>query len=223
MPRPPLSCGLTRRTIRSAGQDPYSASKAATEIVVEAYRRSFFDPERLGEHGVRLASARAGNVIGGGDWSADRIVPDMVRALSAGEPVPVRNPDAVRPWQHVLEPLSGYLALAARMASSGDQVWCSGWNFGPAIAQDLTVRDVVGTFLGAWGCGTWSDVSGPDQLHEAPALRLSVNKARTILGWEPRWTLEEAIRQTADWYLRFYDGRESGPMRETCLDQIPPI
>ncbi len=158
------------------GHDLYSASKGAAEIAVAAYRRSFFPPERLGRHGVKLATARAGNVIGGGDWAKDRILTDAVRHLESGRPVPVRNPDAVRPWQHVLEPLSGYLTLAARMLESDAPSWCDAWNFGPLPGEELPVRRLVELFLQYWGEGTWTDVSDPNQPHEAGVLRLNIDK-----------------------------------------------
>ncbi len=135
------------------GYDPYSASKGAVEIVTAAYRRSFFPPDRLAGHGIKVATARAGNVIGGGDWAKDRIIPDVVRHLQAGEAVPVRNPAAVRPWQHVLEPLSGYLTLAARMLGSDDPRWCDAWNFGPLPGDEMPVGRLVDSFVAAWGAG----------------------------------------------------------------------
>ena len=200
------------------GHDPYSASKGATELATAAYRRSFFHPERLAEHGVKLASVRAGNVIGGGDWADDRIVPDIARALAAGEAVGVRNPGAIRPWQHVLEPLSGYLGLAARLLDSDDPRWCSGWNFGPGPGGECTVRDVVERFAAAWGDGRWEDQSDPAQPHEAQVLRLSVDKAVAELGWRPRWMVTQAIEVTARWYKRY--AKDRGPMRAASLADL---
>lgn len=182
------------------GHDPYSASKGAAELLIASYRRSFFSPDRLAEHGVQLASARAGNVIGGGDWAKDRIVTDMVAALSAGRPIPVRNPHAIRPWQHVLEPLSGYLTLAAAMLENPDAKWCSGWNFGPVPGTELSVGQLADAFVKAWGSGKWVDQSTPDQPHEASILRLSIEKAGWELGWHPCWSCSEMIRRTAHWY-----------------------
>ena len=184
------------------GYDPYSASKGAAEILIASYRRSFFNPSGLGQHGVQVASARAGNVIGGGDWARDRIVTDMVAALTAGRPVPVRNPHAIRPWQHVLEPLSGYLTLAAAMLERPAADWASGWNFGPVSGTELPVGDLVAAFVKAWGSGTWVDQSSPDQPHEASILRLSIEKAGWELGWRPRWSSEEMVERTAQWYRR---------------------
>jgi CDP-glucose 4,6-dehydratase len=201
------------------GHDPYSASKGAAEIVVAAYRRSFFPPSRLAEHGVSLASARAGNVIGGGDWARDRIVVDAVQSLVAGRPVPVRNPNAVRPWQHVLEPLAGYLTLAARMLESPDPGWCEAWNFGPMPGQELPVRRLVEGLLSAWGGGSWTDMSDPGRPHEANLLRLNIDKSLTRLGWRPVWESGEAIARTARWYRRFYDGRNAD-MARACREDI---
>ena len=182
------------------GHDPYSASKGAAELLIASYRRSFFSPAELARHGVQLASARAGNVIGGGDWAKDRIVTDLVTALAAGRPVPVRNPHAVRPWQHVLEPLSGYLTLAAAMLERPGATWCDGWNFGPATGTELPVGRLVDAFVAAWGSGRWEDRSDPAQPHEASILRLSIEKAGWELGWRPRWSCEQMIERTARWY-----------------------
>jgi CDP-glucose 4,6-dehydratase len=182
------------------GHDPYSASKGAAEILIASYRRSFFHPAGLNQHGVQLASARAGNVIGGGDWARDRIVTDMVSALKAGRFIPVRNPRAIRPWQHVLEPLSGYLTLAAAMLTKPDPKWCEGWNFGPVSGTELTVEELADAFVKAWGSGAWADQSTPGQPHEATILRLSIEKAGQELGWRPRWTCDEMVARTAQWY-----------------------
>lgn len=182
------------------GHDPYSASKGAAELLIASYRRSFFNPGRLAEHGVQLASARAGNVVGGGDWARDRIMTDMVAALTSGRPVPVRNPHAIRPWQHVLEPLSGYLKLASSMVATPSATWSSGWNFGPVSGTELTVGDLVSAFVRAWGSGVWKDQSAPAQPHEATILRLSIEKAGWELGWRPRWDCAEMVGRTARWY-----------------------
>lgn len=186
------------------GFDPYSASKGAAEVLVAAYRRSFFHPDRVRQHRVKLATARAGNVIGGGDWGRDRIVTDMVQFLSQGRSVPVRSPGAVRPWQHVLEPLAGYLRLAAAMLASDDPRWYGAWNFGPRPDDETTVRALVERFCAAWGDGRWHDASQPDQPHEAAVLRLAIDKAVAELGWRPRWGLDRAIEHTAAWYRAFY-------------------
>lgn len=214
-----------RETDPMGGFDPYSASKGAAEIVVASYRRSFFPFERDSDHGVRLASARAGNVIGGGDWAQDRIVSDIARSLAAGRAVPVRNPGATRPWQHVLEPLGGYLLLAARMLAPTDGArLAEGWNFGPSSTEAVTVGELVDLFLAAWGGGSWEDVSTVGQLHEAHMLRLSIDKAVALLGWRPRWTVRESVRRAAIWYRDFYlrpeSERGSGFMRKSCMADI---
>jgi CDP-glucose 4,6-dehydratase len=200
------------------GHDPYSASKGAAELLVNSYRRSFFPPERVAEHGVKVATVRAGNVIGGGDWARDRIVPDIIAHLQAGRPVPVRNPSAVRPWQHVLEPLNGYLTLAARMLSHDDAELCSGWNFGPSEQGAARVSDLVSEFCSAWDGGSWECVAQAHQPHEAKLLRLSIEKAKRQLGWQPVWDLEKTIGHTVRWYREFHRGRCS--MLDACLDDI---
>jgi CDP-glucose 4,6-dehydratase len=196
------------------GRDPYSASKGAAELLAASYRRSYFPPERIAEHGVQLATVRAGNVIGGGDWAEDRIVTDIVRHLVAGQPVPVRNPAAVRPWQHVLEPLSGYLSLAAAMLAEPSARWCSGWNFGPAAGDDVTVRELAESFIEAWGCGSWEDVHDPRAPIETHALRLAIDKATAQLPWRPKLNPHEAIRRTATWFRKFTVG--SAIARSLC-------
>jgi len=200
------------------GFDPYSASKGAAEILIASYRRAFFHPSKLAAHGVQLASARAGNVVGGGDWAKDRIVTDMVAALAAGQPVPVRYPDAVRPWQHVLEPLSGYLALAGAMLESPDPRWASPWNFGPPSGTELSVGALVDAFVRTWGSGSWEDRSAPDQPHEAGILRLCIDKAVSQLGWRPRWSCAEMTARTANWYRRVLC--EGADARRMCEDDI---
>ena len=174
------------------GHDPYSASKAAAEIAIASYRRSFFTG-----HPVRVASVRAGNVIGGGDWAVDRIVPDSVRALSVGRPVAVRNRRATRPWQHVLEPLSGYLWLAARLAAS--EVYAGAFNFGPSHDADRTVGELVAEVLRHWP-GTWEDHTLPGAVHEAGRLQLATDKAHAMLGWAPAWKFSESVAATVSWY-----------------------
>jgi CDP-glucose 4,6-dehydratase len=185
------------------GSDPYSASKGAAELVTAAYRRSYFSPERLDDHGVQLATVRAGNVIGGGDWAENRIVTDIVRNLTAGRPVPVRNPQSIRPWQHVIEPLTGYITLAEAMLAKPSPLWCDGWNFGPAASADVTVRELVEIFISAWGAGTWEDIHDPQAPLESSVLRLAIEKARGHLRWRPRLETREAIRRTAAWFRAF--------------------
>jgi len=209
------------------GHEPYSASKGAAELVVTAYRQSYFPPSRLSEHGVALASARAGNVIGGGDWARDRIVTDIVASLAAGKPVPVRNPVAVRPWQHVLEPLNGYLTLAARLLevatgtgpAADATTWCDAWNFGPPAGDDVRVEELVDRFIAAWGRGSWEDVSASGQPAETAILRLCPDKAIAQLGWRPRWDVAEAVRRTATWYRTYYR-KPAGALRAASLADL---
>lgn len=207
-----------RETDRLGGSDVYSASKAAAEIVANSYRRSFFPPDGLSVHGVAVATARAGNVIGGGDWSADRIVPDSIRALTSGDPITVRNPRATRPWQHVLEPLSGYLLLGARLlsAESDRAAVCDCWNFGPDPTEARTVKDVVEQVIARFGRGSWRE-DGAGGPHEFSLLRLATDKARLHLGWHPRWNFERTIAATVDWYKAFHEG---AAMTDWCERQI---
>ncbi|TKZ15779.1 CDP-glucose 4,6-dehydratase [Shimia litoralis] len=196
------------------GHDPYSASKAAMEFAVSSWRRSF-----LGGTNIRMASARAGNVIGGGDWAANRIVPDIVRALSRGKPIEVRNPDAVRPWQHVLEPLAGYLVLAERLWTSDDPVYQSGFNFGPDPQDARPVRDVVTEALRHWP-GRWNDVSPEDAVHEAGLLSLDPAKSEALLGVKPRWSFEQTIEKTINWYRSVGDGKSAAEVTEAQLSDF---
>ncbi len=202
------------------GHDPYSMSKGATELVVASWRRSFFDPARLAKHGVAVASARAGNVVGGGDWAEDRIVPDCVRALSRGEPIAVRNPRSVRPWQHVLEPLGGYLLLGAKLLGPDAAHHCECWNFGPALDSTRTVRDVADALVGAWGSGRWEDHSDPAAVHEAKLLRLAIDKAYSRLGWAPRWDFARTFDETAAWYRAWSEGASPDALAKLCSAQI---
>lgn len=192
-----------RETDPFGGHDPYSASKGACEIVISSYRRSFFGTPNSP---VWVASARAGNVIGGGDWAKDRIVPDAMRALAKGATIPVRNSASTRPWQHVLEPLGGYLALGAALAKRErfDEV-CGGFNFGPDPKANRTVKELVEEML-KWRKGTWVDKSDPNAVHEAGLLNLDIRKARRVLGWKPRWGFEETVKNTVQWYAAVADG-----------------
>ncbi len=204
------------------GRDPYSASKAAAEIVVASYRASFFPPDRLAEHGIAVASARSGNVIGGGDWCEDRLVPDAIRALEAKMPIPVRNPDSVRPWQHVLDPLSGYLQLGARLAADRpDRArYGEAWNFGPDPTNFCRVADVADAVIRRWGTGSWTDAPDPAAPHEATYLTLAIEKARERLNWSPRWELADAIERTVEWYRCAGTGASSDRLAELCRTQI---
>ena len=197
------------------GRDPYSASKGCAELVTASYRASFFDADGS----AAVASVRAGNVIGGGDWAPDRIIPDCARALAAGEPVIVRNPDAVRPWQHVLEPLAGYLWLASGLVRDG-AVFTGPWNFGPTDDDaSRSVRWVVEAFLGEWGAGSWAALEDrAGQPPEAGRLRLDSSKARELLSWAPVWDAAAAVRNTAAWYRDYY--QRAGGARELVEDQL---
>lgn len=192
------------------GHDPYSASKAAAELAVASYRDAF-----LREEGVAIATARAGNVIGGGDWSADRLLPDAVRAWTAGAPLKIRRPDAVRPWQHVLEPLSGYLVLAEQLCKS--PALAGAWNFGPRTHEAATVREVVELAQRSWPSARVDFCPDPEGPHEASWLALETAKSRHRLGSSPRWTLEDAVVRTMDWYRRQHDGADA---RALCYAQI---
>lgn len=205
-----------RENDRLGGHDPYSASKACAEHVVSSYRSSFFNGREMTGRYTAIASARAGNVIGGGDWSEDRLIPDMVRAFEQGKPVSIRNPRSVRPWQHVLEPVEAYVELAARLVEE-PATFSSAWNFGPELSDTLPVSEVVGGFAELWGEGaTWHVDSAP-QVHEAGVLRLDCSKAAIELGWEPALRIHDALRLTAEWYQEFRRGIE---MRSFTTNQI---
>jgi CDP-glucose 4,6-dehydratase len=196
------------------GHDPYSASKGATELVTSSWRDSFFGADS----GVRLASGRAGNVIGGGDWAADRIVPDCIRAFCDGRGVALRNPKATRPWQHVLEPLGGYLLLAARLMGDDAAEHTSGWNFGPAPHDVRPVEDLVRMIASHWdGAADWTASPGPHP-KEAAVLSLNIDKAAGQLGWCPTWSLDTMIGHTARWFQAWHRG--DADMRNITLDQI---
>lgn len=190
-----------RETDKLGGYDPYSASKAAAEIVVSSYRNSFFNPADFESHQKAIATARAGNVIGGGDRAADRIIPDIIRALEAEQPVTVRNPKAVRPWQHVLEPLGGYLLLGEKLQKE-PEFYASAWNFGPEIDEEITVEQLVKIAIRIYGSGQYISPHLTAQPHEALLLKLDITKAKQELNWHPKWHATEAIQQTMDWYKK---------------------
>ncbi|MDP2847063.1 MAG: CDP-glucose 4,6-dehydratase [Humidesulfovibrio sp.] len=212
-----------RETDRLGGHDPYSASKGCAEIAAQSYARSFFGPETLREHGTIVSTARAGNVIGGGDFATDRLVPDMARAFAKGEAVRIRRPQAVRPWQHALEPVSAYLLLARRMVESGHQ-FAGPWNFGPSSRDVRTVGAVAARFAELWGPEASLDLTrdkdtGP---HEAGLLTLDCAKAHALLGWRPRLDLDAALVWTCGWYRAWADGPSSKTpdLRELCNTRI---
>ena len=184
------------------GYDPYSSSKGAAEIAIASWRRSFFNPNDYEKHGKSIASVRAGNVIGGGDWALDRIIPDCIKALEAGKPIEIRSPKAIRPWQHVLEPLSGYMLLVQKMWDEPVK-YCEGWNFGPKAESITNVWDVASMVIENYGSGELKDLSDPNALHEAKLLMLDISKAKFQLGWEPRMSLDKCIQLVVDWYKRY--------------------
>jgi CDP-glucose 4,6-dehydratase len=198
------------------GYDPYSNSKGCAELVTAAYRNSYFHPEKYSTHGVAIASGRAGNVIGGGDWADDRLIPDIMRAITQGKPVNIRNPHAIRPWQHVLEPLSGYLLLAQKLYEQGEN-YAEGWNFGPNDEDAKPVQWIVGELTKEWGEGASWKLDGGDHPHEAHYLKLDCSKAKMRLDWRPRWHLEEALGAIVDWHRAY---RDKNNMRELTLRQI---
>jgi CDP-glucose 4,6-dehydratase len=197
------------------GYDPYSASKGCAELVFASYNRSFFN-NKTRKTGV--ASVRAGNVIGGGDWAADRLIPDFVRALDGGRAMPVRSPFSIRPWQHVLEPLSGYLTLGALLLKEPER-FSGGWNFGPDESEQMNVREVIEEFIKVWGGGSWQDLSDPSEhLHEAATLRLCCDKAKNLLKWHAVLNIEDCLRMTAEWYKEYYSTKNN--MYQKCARQI---
>jgi len=216
------------------GHDPYSASKGCAELVFSAYLKSFFKSgdmtqfrQKLGScpqistSGPRLgaASARAGNVIGGGDWGTDRLVPDCIRALSSGKPIGIRSPHAVRPWQHVLEPLGGYLQLGAALWQD-PQKYSGAWNFGPENGSHLTVAAMTDRLIKYWGEGKWEDLSDPQALHEANLLKLNCDKAHAELHWHSVLMIDECLQMTAEWYKAFYAGSSNDSIYKFCTQQI---
>jgi len=223
------------------GRDPYSASKGGAELVFAAYLRSFFSQDKSpdavkiksktaspartkenlikGDRMIGAASCRAGNAIGGGDWGRDRLLPDCVRALATGENIGIRNPHAIRPWQHVLDLLSGYLWLGACLWEDPEK-YSGGWNFGPPNETHVTVGEVVNSLIKVWGAGQWQDMSVTGAVHEAATLKLCCDKAATYLGWRNVLSLEQAIAMTADWYKMFYGGAAQESVYGFCGEQI---
>jgi len=191
-----------RETDRIGGHDPYSGSKGAAEIIISSYIKSFFNPQKYEEHQKSIASVRAGNVIGGGDWSENRIVPDCIKAIENNKIIEVRSPLSIRPWQHVLEPLSGYLILGAKMLM--DPIHYSGaWNFGPESDSLFNVKTLVSSLIKSYGKGEWKDVSDKTLLHEAKSLTLDISKAKYRLNWKPIFSFAENIDYTVKWYKNY--------------------
>ncbi len=197
------------------GYDPYSSSKGAVELAIASWRRSFMNPVDYARHGKSIASVRAGNVVGGGDWALDRIIPDCIRALEAERPIEIRSPQAVRPWQHVLEPLGGYMTLAAKMLEEPTE-YCEGWNFGPTMESIVPVWEIASLVRDNYGRGELKDVSDPGALHEAKLLALDISKARFRLGWTPRWDIRTTIAKTVEWYARY----RTENVLQLCQEQI---
>jgi CDP-glucose 4,6-dehydratase len=205
-----------RENDRMGGYDPYSNSKGCAELVTAAYRSSFFNTSRYAEHGVGLATARAGNVIGGGDWAPDRLIPDILSAFERGRVVDIRNPHAIRPWQHVLEPVRGYLALAERLYSDGP-VFAEGWNFGPTDEDAKPVGWIVESMAALWGGDARWEIDLGVHPHEASYLKLDTSKARSRLGWHPALRLSDALKLIIDWSRQRQAGED---MRQRSLGQI---
>lgn len=198
------------------GYDPYSSSKGCCELAISSWRKSFFNPNEYERHGKSVASVRAGNVIGGGDWALDRIIPDCVKALEAGRPIGIRSPYSIRPWQHVLEPLSGYMLLAYKMWKN-PPMYCEGWNFGPRMESVTSVWDVASMVIDNYGSGELHDLSDPNALHEAKLLMLDITKAKVKLGWEPRMNISECVRLVVDWYKKYKD---TDDVYKLCVNEI---
>ena len=197
------------------GYDPYSSSKGACEIAIQSWRNSFFNLKDYEKHGKSIASVRAGNVIGGGDWAKDRIVPDCIRALEVGKDIEIRSPRSIRPWEHVLEPLSGYLLLGQKMMEDPTK-YCEGWNFGPNLDAIVNVWEVAEKIVKNYGKGNIKDISDPNALHEAKLLLLDITKSRFELGWKPTLTIDKNIELTAEWYKRYVNE----DVYQLCVEQI---
>ncbi len=205
-----------REDDRLGGHDPYSASKAAAELAIASWRASFCGPGPHQTPHLAIATARAGNVIGGGDWAKNRIVPDVIRALKANESIPVRSPQATRPWQHVLEPLSGYLMLAERLLAPTGSSYTSAFNFGPSLEANRPVRELVEAALQHWP-GTWQDLLDPAAPHEAGRLHLQIDKAHHQLSWRPRWDFSNTVARTVQWYKAVHEGASA---LDCCLADL---
>lgn len=199
------------------GHDPYSSSKGCCELLISSYRNSYFPEDKYKQHQKLIASVRAGNVIGGGDWSANRIIPDCIRALENKEKIMIRNPKAVRPWQHVLEPLSGYLLLTEKLITEGAR-FSGAWNFGPKQGSLVPVEEVVTRIIKSWGSGSWDVISSQkERLHETTLLNLDTSKSKFKLNWSPRWSIGQTLDYTVEWYKNY---KTHPDMRALCLNQI---
>ncbi len=199
------------------GYDPYSSSKGCAELLIASYRSSFFSQNKINQNNVAIASARAGNVIGGGDWGENRLVPDLIKAFSNKNEAVIRNPDAVRPWQHVLEPLAGYLVLAENLISDNDNSFTGAWNFGPDQADAQPVKWVADKIVNCWPSEANWKIDERHYPHEANYLKLDCSKAMSRLNWLPKWDLDETITKVVDWYSAFNNKKD---VKEVCLKQI---
>lgn len=205
-----------RETDEIEGYDPYSNSKGCSELVTSSFRNSFFNENTYDQHGVAIASARAGNVIGGGDWAKDRLIPDFIRAISHGEKIVLRNPKAIRPWQHVLEPLTGYLYLLSKLLTDGAK-FGGGWNFGPNESEVKNVEWIVYNMCRFWGKEAVMEIKRDPNLHESKHLKLDCSKAISRLGWHQKWDIEKTLKSITDWHKAFSESRD---MKLVCFDQI---
>lgn len=205
-----------KETDRMGGYDPYSSSKGCTELMIASYRNSYFNPKDYAKHGKAIASVRAGNVIGGGDWSDNRLIPDCIRFIEAGKDIEIRNPVATRPWEHVLEPLSGYLKVGQKLMENPVK-YATAFNFGPHISANKTVLEVVRHLVDYYGKGKVVDASDPNAVHENTLLNLDVTKAYVMLQWEAKWGLKDAVEKTVDWYK---EALRSSDMYDFCVKQI---
>lgn len=205
-----------KETDRMGGYDPYSASKGCAELAISSYRNSYFNPKDYTKHGKAIASVRAGNVIGGGDWSDNRLIPDCIRFIEAGKDIEIRNPIATRPWEHVLEPLSGYLKVGQKLIENPVE-YATSFNFGPHISANKTVLEVVRRLVEYYGKGKVVDASDPNAVHENTLLNLDVTKAYVMLQWEAKWGLQEAVEKTVDWYKEALNSQD---MYDFCVKQI---
>lgn len=205
-----------RENDQIGGYDPYSNSKGCSELITTCYRNSYFNPSKFTEHGVAIASARAGNVIGGGDWAEDRLIPDFFRAILCGEVVKIRSPYAIRPWQHVLEPLTGYLSLCEKLYTHGPD-FAGAWNFGPEDKDVQNVKRIISTICDLWGQEASFEIDTNPQPHETNYLKLDCTKAKTLLDWKPQWNLETTIKSIIEWYKIYISG---GAIEQLCKKQI---
>ena len=209
-------CWGYRENEPMGGYDPYSNSKGCSELVTASYRNSFFNLKDYTHHGIAIATARAGNVIGGGDWAEDRLIPDFIRSISKGETLKIRSPYAIRPWQHVLEPLTGYLILASKLFENGTE-YAEAWNFGPDDGDTKNVEWITSKICHLWGDNATFEIDSNPQPHEANYLKLDCSKAKTRLKWHPRWNIEKSLRSIVDWNKAFLRGED---IREVCNLQI---